>query len=110
MRFHLDVGRFDDRPPFLDLGLVERRKRGGCLLLARGDHQAEVGETLAHDCIAEGVDDCDIESVNHLIGRTFGYPGPGSCRHAIMLVGYRRTGVAEATSGCSWKATGASLI
>src|SRR5262249_5651456 len=39
----LDTGLLDDRPPFLDLGLLKRGEPHGCLLLARKDFLAEVG-------------------------------------------------------------------
>ena len=38
MRFHLDVGSLDERPPFLDFGLLERGECGRRLLLGRRDH------------------------------------------------------------------------
>jgi hypothetical protein len=38
------VRRLDDRPPFLDLGLLQRRKRIGRLLMGREELFAEVAE------------------------------------------------------------------
>src|SRR5215831_5628871 len=51
MRFHLDIGSSDDRPPLLDLGLLVGAERGWCLLLASRDHQPEIGQAFAHVCI-----------------------------------------------------------
>ena len=51
MRFHLDIGSLDDRPPLLDLGLLVGGERGWCLLLAGRDHQPEIGQAFAHVCI-----------------------------------------------------------
>src|SRR5271166_2787706 len=51
--FSLDVRGFDDRPPFLDLGLVECGKRFRRLLLARSDIEPEVREARADRPIAE---------------------------------------------------------
>ena len=46
--FGLDAGGLDHRPPFLDLGLVERGEAFGGLQLARGDVEPEIGEARAH--------------------------------------------------------------
>ena len=48
-----DAGRFDDRPPFLDLGLLKRGKPFRRLLLARCDVEAELREARAHRRIGE---------------------------------------------------------
>ena len=43
-----DAGLLDNRPPFLDLGLLKRGERRGRLLLARHNFLAEVGKPSAH--------------------------------------------------------------
>ena len=40
----LDICRLDDRPPFLDLGLVKRAERLRDLLIARENLLADIGE------------------------------------------------------------------
>src|SRR6266516_3016031 len=74
IRFDLDVGRPDDRPPLLDLGLVvsgERRRR---LLLALRDHLAEIGEPLPDYRIGQGVYDRAVELDDDLLGRALLHP------------------------------------
>ena len=44
---HLDPGFLDDRPPFLDLCLLQRGKRLRILLLARENLLAHIGKALA---------------------------------------------------------------
>src|SRR5262249_29078987 len=51
--FDLDAGLFDDRPPFLDLALVERGKASRRLQLARGDVEPEIGEARLHFRVGE---------------------------------------------------------
>src|SRR3981189_1844551 len=46
--FAFDIGGLDDRPPFLDLGLVGGGERLGRLLLRRRDILAELHEPLLH--------------------------------------------------------------
>ena len=85
MRFHLDVGRLDERPPFLDFDLLEGGERRRRLLLARCDVQAEVGKTSAHDGIVQGSDDHDIEPDDHLLGRASGHHRP--CQNEMYMPG-----------------------
>src|SRR5215470_11344928 len=72
--FDLDVGRFDDRPPLLDLGLVECTERGWRLLLARRDHLAEVSQVLSYRRIGQGIYDRAVELDDHFLGRALGHP------------------------------------
>jgi hypothetical protein len=72
----LDVGRLDDRPPFLDLGLVTGAKRFRRLLFARRDFLAHVGESLANGGIGKGIDDGGIELGDNVLGRPLGNPEP----------------------------------
>src|SRR5688500_5687248 len=49
----LDACGLDDRPPFLDFGLVEGRERFWRLLLGRRNVQSEFGEFCAHGWLRE---------------------------------------------------------
>src|SRR5688572_18615305 len=49
----LDAGGPDDRPPLVDLALVERRESLRRLLLAGRDVEAEIGEARAHHGIRQ---------------------------------------------------------
>src|SRR5215469_14801026 len=51
--FRLNIRCLNDRPPFLDLGLVEGGEALRGLLLARGDVQAKLTKTSAHARIGE---------------------------------------------------------
>src|SRR5215831_12501208 len=51
--FRLNMRCLNDRPPFLDLGLVEGGEALRGLLLARGDVQAKLTKTSAHARIGE---------------------------------------------------------
>ena len=55
--FCLDVGRLDDGPPLLDLGLLVRVKRGWCLLVPRWEFLAEVFRRFPHVWIGERIYD-----------------------------------------------------
>src|SRR5689334_14003873 len=59
--FRLDAGRPNDRPPFLQLGAVQRSERLRRLLLARDDLIAEIGHALLDRGVTWGVDDGGIE-------------------------------------------------
>src|SRR5579883_1355151 len=59
--FRPDIGRLDDRPPFLDLGALQRRKRLRRLLVARSDLEPEIGKPPANGPIRERADRCRIE-------------------------------------------------
>src|SRR5262244_1893288 len=72
--FDLDVGRFDDRPPLLDLGLVECTERGWRLLLARRDHLAEIGQVLPYRRIGQGIHHRAVELDDHFLGRALCHP------------------------------------
>src|SRR5262245_5068478 len=65
----LHVGRLDDRPPFLDLGLLIRGQRRGRLLVGRRDLLAEIGEFLAHLRVGQRVHDGGVEPPLDLRGR-----------------------------------------
>src|SRR5262249_57520279 len=49
----LDAGVLDDRPPFVDLGLLEFGESVRRLQLARRDIEAKLGKALAHRFIGE---------------------------------------------------------
>ncbi len=49
------TGRLDDRPPFLNLGFLERGKRFRRLLLARQNFVAKIGQTCANRSIRQRV-------------------------------------------------------
>src|SRR4051794_25059375 len=49
--FTLDVRRLDDRPPFLDFGLLERRERFRCLLVAWENLLTQIRKLLANTLI-----------------------------------------------------------
>src|SRR5258708_5127539 len=52
-----DVGRLDDRPPFLDLGLLVGAERFGGLLVAWRNLLAQIGELLPHFRIRQRLHD-----------------------------------------------------
>src|SRR5262245_58434370 len=70
----LDVCRFEDRPPFLDLGLVVGRKRPGVLLLARRNLLAKIAKPLAHAGVGEGIDHGCIQLDDDLLRSALGHP------------------------------------
>jgi hypothetical protein len=59
--FSFDPSFLDDRPPFLDLGLLQGAKCLGCLLVARKNLLPEIGETALHCRISQGFDDGGIQ-------------------------------------------------
>ena len=59
--FAFDVSRFDDGPPFLDLGLLQRPESLGRLLVARGDFLHNIGVTLMQSCAPERIHHCRID-------------------------------------------------
>ena len=61
--FRLDVGRLNDRPPFLELALVQDGKRLGCLLVRREYFLAETGEAQTHGRIGQRFYDRRVERV-----------------------------------------------
>src|SRR5260370_34724754 len=69
-----DVGRLDDRPPLLDLGLLVGGQRLGGLLVARRDFLAEIGKLLPHFRIGQRLHDRGIEPGDDLFRGAFGGP------------------------------------
>src|SRR5262249_47972449 len=67
--FSLDVRRFDDRPPLLDLGRVVRGKPLRRLLLAWKYLLAEICEPRTHVRIGEGLPDRGVELADDGLGR-----------------------------------------
>src|SRR5262249_59593263 len=72
----LDVRRLEDRPPFLDLGLLLGGERFGRLLLARWNILALIGESLPHGCVGQSPLHRRIESCDGLLGRSRRHPEP----------------------------------
>src|SRR5262249_7341266 len=94
-----DARRFDDRPPLLDLGLVEGAQRFPGLLLARRDLHAEVGDALAHRGIGHRGGCGAVELHHDVARRAFGHPeavpgGDVDSRQA-KFVGGRNVGRSE---------------
>ena len=65
----LDVGGLDDRPPFVDLGLVEGSERFRRLLLARRNLLPEIGEPRADRRIGERLDHRGVELGDDVLRR-----------------------------------------
>src|SRR5262249_10572744 len=70
--FGLDARRLDDRPPFLDLGLLVCVQRLRRLLLAREYPLTEVGEPRTHYRIRQRTHDRGIQSLDHIPRRALG--------------------------------------
>src|SRR5262245_66490922 len=70
----LDTRLADDRPPLVDLGLVEGGERLRRLLRARKDVLAEIGEALAHGGLVQRLDDDRVEPCHDLLWRALGRP------------------------------------
>src|SRR5262245_62247182 len=70
----LDAGLADDRPPLVDLGLVEGGERLRRLLRARKHVLAEIGEALAHGGLVQRLDDDRVEPCHDLLWRALGRP------------------------------------
>ena len=68
----LDIRRLDDRPPFLDFGLVKGGERLGRLLLARRYLLADIGQSLAHFRIGERIHYSGVELRNDVLRRALG--------------------------------------
>src|SRR5262249_13070412 len=64
-----DARSLDDRPPFLDFGLLLRGERLRRLFFARPDFLTHVGEPLAHRWIRQGVHECGMELGDNTLGR-----------------------------------------
>src|SRR5262245_65281151 len=73
---HLDVGRLDDRPPFVHLGLVEGGERFRRQLLARRDGLPQIRNALAHARIREGGDNGIIQLGDEVSRGSLGRPQP----------------------------------
>src|SRR5215813_4594782 len=69
--FRLDAGRLDDRPPLLDLSLMERGERLRRLLLRRHDLLAKVGEPLADSRFGERINGGGVEPPDDIPGCAF---------------------------------------
>src|SRR5215469_5432661 len=69
--FSLDAGRLDDRPPLLDLSLMERGERLRRLLLTRHDLLAKVGEPLADSRFGERINGGGVEPRDDIRGCAF---------------------------------------
>src|SRR5258706_13668892 len=78
--FRLDAGGLDDRPPFLDLGLVVRGQALRRLLLPRRDIEAQLGESRAHGGIRERLHHRRIELRDDVLRRAFGREKPEPSR------------------------------
>src|SRR5262245_16606632 len=70
----LDAGSFDDRPPFLDLRLVERQQRLWRELLGRENVLREVDELLLDPRIGERLRGGVVEPGDDRLRRTLGCP------------------------------------
>src|SRR5262249_44140172 len=67
-------GRLDDRPPFLDLGLVELAEILRRLLLAYPDLVALLGELLADGRVVQRTDNCAVEFRDDVLRRALRRP------------------------------------
>src|SRR5260370_26635190 len=87
----LDVGRFDQRPPFLDLGLLMRGQRFCGLLLRWRNFLTEVSEPLAYRWVDERVH-CGDRELADCFGRSaFRHPQSIPSRN----IHTRRTGLVD---------------
>src|SRR5258708_35150804 len=68
----LDIRRLDDRPPFLDFGLVKGEQRFGGELVAGENVLGDIGEALADDRVGERIHDGLVELGGDVFRR-----GPG---------------------------------
>src|SRR5262249_30337664 len=72
--FSLDVRRLDNRPPLLDLGLVESAQCLWRLLLTRWNLHAEIGDPLAHRHVCHCSNCGTIELHHDFSRRVLGCP------------------------------------
>src|SRR2546428_2939433 len=72
--FRLNVRRLDDRPPLLDLGLVEGAERFRRLLLGRENLLTKLGEPRPYRRIGQGLHHRGIELGDDVPGRVLGHP------------------------------------
>src|SRR5512140_738136 len=77
----LDVGRLDDRPPLLDLGLLERGEPLRRLLFLGRDVETEFGELRFGGRIGEHLHHRAVELGDHVFRRAFGRPETEPSRH-----------------------------
>src|SRR5262249_34116806 len=70
--FRLDVRRLDDRPPFLDLGLLISPQRLRRLPLARRDFEPLFGEGFMYGWIAQRVQGRRVELADDVLRRAPG--------------------------------------
>ncbi len=70
----VDVSRLDDRPPLVELGLVEAAQPLRRLLVGRRDHVTELGQALAHRWVRKRLLHRRIEPGNDLRRRALGHP------------------------------------
>src|ERR1043165_5191065 len=64
-----DAGLLDDRPPFLDLGLVEGSESLRSLLFALRNLVTKAGQSLTDPRISQGSPDCSVELGNDVLRR-----------------------------------------
>src|SRR5262249_17167992 len=69
--FRLDPKLLDERPPFLDLGLLECAERLRRLLLARENLIPEIGIPRSHQRIGQCLSGGGVEPVDYLLRRAF---------------------------------------
>src|SRR5580693_8312550 len=72
----LDARLLDDRPPFVDFGLLKSGKRFGCLLFRRKGLLAQISEGSLYCRISQGFDDCGIEPRYKLLRSALRRPNP----------------------------------
>src|SRR5215471_19902000 len=77
----LDSRRFDERPPFVDLGFVKNAKSLRRLLFARGNFRSEIGDLSSDGRISKRVSDSGIKLGNDRLWRALGGPEPISKCH-----------------------------
>src|SRR5438270_71712 len=79
--FALDVGGLEDRPPFLNFGLVECAERLRRLLVRWENFLTQVSEPRAHRWVGKGLNGHGIELGNNVLGGARGRPKPEPGRH-----------------------------
>src|SRR5438874_7460753 len=74
LRLRPDPRPADDRPPFFDLTLLERRQSLGRLLVAGGDIEPEIGEALLQRRIAERFNGRSVKLADQILWRALRRP------------------------------------
>src|SRR3989442_4918959 len=74
--FSLDPCRLDDRPPLLNLGLLQRGNRFGRPLLARGNFASKVSKLLNDARVGQRACDGTVELANDILRRALGRENP----------------------------------